>query len=40
MRFYGVRLHEAGLIKTPPPRLIAQGSDFRFLNELRKELKG
>jgi NitT/TauT family transport system substrate-binding protein len=40
MRFYAVRLHEAGLIKTSPQKLIAQGTDWRFLNELRKELKG
>jgi NitT/TauT family transport system substrate-binding protein len=39
-RFYGLRLHEAGLIKTNPNRLIAQGTDWRFLNELKKELKG
>ncbi|HEY7648724.1 MAG TPA: ABC transporter substrate-binding protein [Methylomirabilota bacterium] len=39
-RFYGLRLHEAGLIKTNPNKLIAQGTDWRFLNELKKELKG
>jgi NitT/TauT family transport system substrate-binding protein len=38
-RFYGLRLHEAGLIKTDPNKLIAQGTDWRFLNELT-ELKG
>jgi NitT/TauT family transport system substrate-binding protein len=40
VRFYALRLHEAGMIKTNPNRLIAQGTDWRFLNELRKELKG
>ena len=35
----GVRLHESGLIKTGPRRLIAQGTDWRFLNELKLELK-
>jgi NitT/TauT family transport system substrate-binding protein len=40
LRFYGLRLHEAGLIKTSPQKLIAQGSDLRFMNELRRELKG
>jgi hypothetical protein len=25
--------------KTPPQKLIAQGTDWRFLNELKKELK-
>ena len=39
LRFFGVRLHEAGIIKTSPQKLIAQGTDWRFLNELKKELK-
>jgi NitT/TauT family transport system substrate-binding protein len=40
IRFYALRLHEAGMIKTSPQRLIAQASDWRFLTELKKELKG
>jgi len=40
IRFYAVRLHEAGMIRSTPQRIIAQGTDWRFLNELRKELKG
>jgi len=28
------------MIKSTPQRLIAQGTDWRFLNELKKELKG
>jgi len=40
LRFYALRLHEAGMIKSSPQKIIAQGSDWRFLNELRKELKG
>jgi NitT/TauT family transport system substrate-binding protein len=40
VRFYALRLHEAGLIKSTPQKLIAQGTDWRFLNELKKELKG
>jgi NitT/TauT family transport system substrate-binding protein len=39
LRFHALRLHEVGLIKTSPQKLIAQGTDWRFLNELRKELK-
>jgi NitT/TauT family transport system substrate-binding protein len=39
LRFFGVRLHETGLIKTGPQKLIAQGTDWRFLNELKRELK-
>ncbi len=40
IRFYALRLHEAGMIKSSPKKLIAQGTDWRFLNELRQELKG
>jgi NitT/TauT family transport system substrate-binding protein len=40
VRFYALRLHEAGMIKSTPQQLIAQGTDWRFLNELKKELKG
>ena len=39
LRFYGLRLYEGGMIKTAPQKLIAQGTDWRFLNELKKELK-
>jgi NitT/TauT family transport system substrate-binding protein len=40
LRFYALRLHEAGMIKSTPQKLIAQGTDWRFLSELRKKLKG
>jgi NitT/TauT family transport system substrate-binding protein len=40
MRFYALRMHESGLIKSSPQRVIAQGTDWRFWNELKKELKG
>ena len=40
LRFYSVRLHEAGMIKSSPQKILAQGTDWRFLNELKKELKG
>jgi NitT/TauT family transport system substrate-binding protein len=39
MRFYALRLHEVGMIESSPNALIAQGADWRFLNELRRELK-
>jgi NitT/TauT family transport system substrate-binding protein len=39
MRFYALRLQEAGLIKASPQKIIAQGTDWRFINELKKELK-
>jgi NitT/TauT family transport system substrate-binding protein len=40
VRFYALRLHEAGMLKSSPEKLIAQGTDWRFLKELKKELKG
>ena len=40
VRFYALRLHEAGMLKSSPQKAIAQGTDWRFLNELKKELKG
>ena len=39
LRFYALRLHEAGMIKSSPQKIIAQGTDWRFLRELKKELK-
>ncbi len=39
LRFYALRLHEAGMITSSPQKLIAQGTDWRFLNELKRELK-
>jgi NitT/TauT family transport system substrate-binding protein len=39
MRFYALRLHEAGLIQSSPQKIIAGGTDWRFLNELKRELK-
>ena len=40
MRFYALRLHEAGMIKTSPNQILAESSDWRFLDELKRELKG
>jgi NitT/TauT family transport system substrate-binding protein len=39
-RFFALRLHEAKMIQTSPERLLAQGADFRFQDELKRELKG
>ena len=39
VRFYALRLHEAGMIKSLPNRLIAENTDWRFFNELKRELK-
>jgi len=40
IRFYALRMHEAGMIKATPQKIIADGTDWRFLNELKRELKG
>jgi NitT/TauT family transport system substrate-binding protein len=39
VRFWALRLHEAGMIKSSPQKIIAQGTDWRFWKELKKELK-
>jgi len=39
LRFYALRLHEAGMIDSSPNALLAQGTDWRFLDELKRELK-
>jgi NitT/TauT family transport system substrate-binding protein len=39
LRFYALRLHEAGMIKSSPQKIL-QSTEWRFLNELKKELKG
>jgi len=39
MRFYSLRLGEVGMIKSSPQKIIAQGTDWRFWRELKKELK-
>ena len=39
IRFYALRLHEAGMVKSSPQKIIADGTDWRFFNEIRRELK-
>jgi NitT/TauT family transport system substrate-binding protein len=39
VRFYALRLREIGMIKSSPQKIIAEGTDWRFLNELKRELK-
>jgi len=39
VRFYALRLHELGMIKSSPKRILAEGTDWRFLDELKRELK-
>jgi NitT/TauT family transport system substrate-binding protein len=40
VRFYSLRLREAGMIKSTPSKIIADGTNWRFLNQLKGELKG
>jgi NitT/TauT family transport system substrate-binding protein len=39
LRFYALRLHEAGMIRSMPNEILAEGTDWRFLEELKQELK-
>ena len=38
VRFYSLRLREAGMIKATPNK-ITDSADWRFLNQLKRELK-
>jgi NitT/TauT family transport system substrate-binding protein len=40
VRFYSLILHDIGMIKASPNKIIAEATDWRFLRELKKELKG
>jgi NitT/TauT family transport system substrate-binding protein len=40
VRFYALRLREAGMIKSNPNKMIVQSTDWRFFNQLKQELKG
>jgi NitT/TauT family transport system substrate-binding protein len=39
MRFYALRLHEVGMISSIPNSILADGTDWRFVDELKRELK-
>ena len=39
VRFFGLRLREVGMVKSTPQRLLEQGTNWQFLNDLKKELK-
>jgi len=39
LRFYALRLHEAGMVKSSPQKISAEGTDWHFLDELKRELK-
>jgi NitT/TauT family transport system substrate-binding protein len=39
IRFYALRLRETSFIKSSPQKIIAGGTDWRFFDELKRELK-
>jgi NitT/TauT family transport system substrate-binding protein len=39
IRYYALRLHELGFVKSSPQKIIADATDWRFLDELKRELK-
>ena len=39
LRFYALRLRDAGFIKSTPQKIIADGTDWHLLDELKRELK-
>ena len=39
VRFYALRLQEVGMIRSTPQEIIARGTDWRFLNELKREMR-
>jgi NitT/TauT family transport system substrate-binding protein len=40
VRFYALRLQEAGMIRSSPQKILAHGTDWRVFQELKRELKG
>lgn len=39
LRFYTLRMQETGIVQVSPTKVIAEGTDWRFLDEVRRELK-
>jgi NitT/TauT family transport system substrate-binding protein len=39
VRFYALRLKEAGMIKSSPAKILADGTNWRFLDELKRRMK-
>jgi NitT/TauT family transport system substrate-binding protein len=39
IRYYALRLYELGVIKSTPHKIIAENTDWRFLEELKRALK-
>lgn len=39
LRFYALRMRDVGFLKASPNHIIEAGADWRFLNEIKRELK-
>ena len=39
VRYYALRLHDLGFVKSTPQKIIADGTDWRFLDQVKRELK-
>ncbi len=39
VRFYALRLKEAGILKSTPDEILERGTDFRYFKQLQKELQ-
>jgi NitT/TauT family transport system substrate-binding protein len=39
LRFYALRLYEVGMVSSNPNEILAEGTEWRFVNELKRELK-
>jgi NitT/TauT family transport system substrate-binding protein len=39
IRFYALRMRDVGLIKSTPQKIIAEGTNWRFLDEIKRQLK-
>jgi NitT/TauT family transport system substrate-binding protein len=39
LRFFTLRMRDIGYINSTPQKIIAQAADWRFLNQLKRELK-
>jgi len=39
LRFYALRLREAGMVNSPPQKIISHGTDWHALDQLKQELK-
>jgi NitT/TauT family transport system substrate-binding protein len=39
VRYYALRLHDLGFVNSTPQKIIADGTDWRYFNELKRGLK-